>query len=620
MNGNGAGWRPLSIPAAEVNRALSTSAFAKLARVHFLSFAGDALVAIALASSLFFSVDPSAARWRILLYLLLTIAPFAVVAPLIGPAMDRARGGHRLMIVGTAVTRSIVAFLMIGPLATDSLLIFPEAFVMLVMNKSYQVAKSAVVPSTVSNDSELVEANSKLQLLSAIAGFAGAIPGGILMLFGPSWVIGFAGFVFAAAMVAALTLPPTQVASEPAGDAEKAELRGGGVVLASSAMGVLRGIVGFSAFLLAFALRGDTPVPEFGASAGKFVGAAVPWLIEKVPEPAPGPPPAWHLGVVLALSVVGGLIGASLAPRLRRVMREESILIGSLAVAAGAGVLTAFTAGLGGMSLLALAVGITATAGKQAFDSIVQRDAPDANYGRSFARFEARFQLIWVLGALIPVALDIPPQVGGVVVAGAAGFAAISYVFGLKTMRGEDPGPRWLFGWLPLRPKYQGGPRLVPPADPPADTTAGRPPPGPIQKSVSLFSSLWRVGGSPGAARGPTAAPPVPDASAKGRHRRARTSRAVTPPPSPQPPPAPAHIPTTQPPPPSPQPPPTQGPVVPESWLYDQPEQGQETLPLEGMGDGPGPDPSAPTVEQHSPGGDEVGDDQLGLWSERPDP
>ncbi|KAA0233166.1 MAG: hypothetical protein JJLCMIEE_02760 [Acidimicrobiales bacterium] len=615
VTGDGTGWRPLRIPAGEVNRAFTTSAFAKLARVHFLSFAGDALVAIALASSLFFSVDPSAARWRILLYLLLTIAPFAVVAPLIGPAMDRARGGHRLMIVGTALTRSIVAFLMIGPLAADSLLVFPEAFVMLVMNKSYQVAKSAVVPTTVSNDSELVEANSKLQLLSAIAGFAGAIPGGILMLFGPAWVIGFAGFVFAATMVAALTLPSTQVAAEPAGDAEKAELRGGGVILASSAMGVLRGVVGFSTFLLAFALRGDTPVPEFGASAGKFVGAAVPWLIEEVPEPVPGPPPAWHLGVVLALSVVGGLIGASLAPRLRRVMREENILIGSLVVAAGAGVLAAFTAGLGGMSLLALAVGVTATAGKQAFDSIVQRDAPDANYGRSFARFEARFQLIWVLGALIPVALDIPPQIGGVVVAGAAGFAAVSYLLGLRTLQGEDPGPRWLFGRLPLRPRYQGGPRLVPPADPPADTTAGRPPPGPIQKSVSLFSSLWRVGSSTHA-RGPAVTPPVPDTSSKSRRRRGRTGPAP-----PQPPPPPRQPPSPQGRPRSPRPPAHGPPVVPESWLYDQPERGQETLPLDGMGGGSGLDPPAPTVEQPDPGDDEVGDpDQLDLWAERPDP
>ena len=42
---------------------------------------------------------------------------------------------------------------------------------------------------------------------------------------------------------------------------------------------------------------------------------------------------------------------------------------------------------------------------KLAFDSLVQRDAPDANRGRSFARFETRFQLVWVIGALLPLLL-----------------------------------------------------------------------------------------------------------------------------------------------------------------------------------------------------------------------
>ena len=35
----------------------------------------DAMVAVALAGSIFFSIDPSAARWRVALYLVLTIAP-----------------------------------------------------------------------------------------------------------------------------------------------------------------------------------------------------------------------------------------------------------------------------------------------------------------------------------------------------------------------------------------------------------------------------------------------------------------------------------------------------------------------------------------------------------------
>ena len=41
----------------------------------------DALVAMALAGSLFFDLDPNEARWKVFLYLALTMAPLAIVAP-----------------------------------------------------------------------------------------------------------------------------------------------------------------------------------------------------------------------------------------------------------------------------------------------------------------------------------------------------------------------------------------------------------------------------------------------------------------------------------------------------------------------------------------------------------
>ena len=52
--------------------------------MHAVSTLGDALVAVALAGTLFFAVPVAAARPRVALYLLLTVAPFAVVAPLLG--------------------------------------------------------------------------------------------------------------------------------------------------------------------------------------------------------------------------------------------------------------------------------------------------------------------------------------------------------------------------------------------------------------------------------------------------------------------------------------------------------------------------------------------------------
>ncbi|UDY37881.1 hypothetical protein [Dermatobacter hominis] len=419
------------------------SPFGRLALTHVLSLAGDALVAMSLAGSLFFDVDPSEARWKIGAYLLFTMAPFALVGPLIGPAMDRAKGGHRAVLVGSAVGRAVVAFLMIGSVSGDSLLLFPEAFVMLVLAKTYQVAKAAIVPTVVDSDAGLVEANSKLQLISGLAGFAAGIPGGLLLLvIGPSAVVFLAALAFGAAVIAALRVPATTIAAEPAGDQEKAELRSAGVLSAASAMGTLRAVVGFVTFLLAFALRGGEKVAELGTGLGRVAGA-VPSGTELSPGDAIAPPggtPAWHFGVIVALSVAGGLVGAAVAPFVRRAIREELLLLGSLGLGVVAGLSGALMAGLSGQAMLAFFIAIAASAGKQAFDAVVQRDAPDANRGRSFARFESRFQVAWVLGAFIPVVVPLPTRIGGWFVALLTLAAAVFFAIGMKAVgRGEAP-------------------------------------------------------------------------------------------------------------------------------------------------------------------------------------
>src|SRR5438874_8268983 len=130
---------------------------------------------MALAGSLFFSISPSAARGRVFAYLMLTMAPFAVVAPLLGPALDRRRGGRRTMMILSASGRALVSISMANHL--QSAWIFPEAFALLVMSKAHMVTKSALVPTTVASESELVEANARLAILSVIAGFIAALPG-----------------------------------------------------------------------------------------------------------------------------------------------------------------------------------------------------------------------------------------------------------------------------------------------------------------------------------------------------------------------------------------------------------------------------------------------------------
>jgi hypothetical protein len=437
-----AGWQSLSTPRrapGDAKSAFAPSGFARLARVHALSTAVDTLVATSLAGSLFFSIPTGEARGRVALYLLLTIAPFALVGPLMGPALDRMPGGRRLLVIGTGLGRAVTCLVMARHV--DSLLLFPEAFVILVLGKAYAIARSALVPTVVDSDEELVNANSRLALLGGFSGFAVALPGAIVLkVAGAEWVLLMAALLGVAQAAVATKLPRTQVAAEPAGEAEEAELRSAGVVHASEAMGVLRGVVGFLTFLLAFALRGggdDTPIPV-GLALGRAFRSVAGFPVTAA-ESASGGSPTWHFGVVIVASVIGGLVGAVVAPRLRHSMPEERILEGALVATIAGGLLAAVLGGLLGAALVAGTVGFSAASGKLAFDAIVQRDAPDANRGRSFAAFETRFQLIWVIGGFIPVVVPMPARIGFLVVAGAAAFALLGF---LRSRRRSVRRPR----------------------------------------------------------------------------------------------------------------------------------------------------------------------------------
>lgn len=394
------------------------------------------MFAIGLAGSVFFSLDFNSARWRVALYLVLTIAPFAVATPLIGPMIDRIKGGRRWIIVGSMAARAILSFFVVRHLS--SLLFYPEAFMMLVLGKVYTISKSAIVPSTVRSGDELVEANSKLTVISAIAVVVAAGPAGLLLkVGGPGWSLGLAALVFAVATGFALQLPRVSVAEAPADQAEREELRGAGITLASSAMALVRGIVGFLAFMLAFDFKN-------------------------------GGAPLWYLGVVAATAQIGFFLGAIAAPRVRHVANEEQIIIGTLVTITIAGFLTSFMGGLQGAALLSAMVGATSSAARQAFDAIVQRDAPDANRGRTFARFEMRFQLIWVVGALLPIVIPIPSELGFSVIAIAALFALVSYSLGLRHLRQ---------GRVPVRRKVLRRRRNDPVA-PPGSAAPASPPAG----------------------------------------------------------------------------------------------------------------------------------------------
>lgn len=389
-----AGFRPGTEEGA---RAFIITPFTRMARAHAVGAVADAMVAASLAGSLFFAAPGGEARGPVFRYLIITMLPFSLLSPLIGPLIDRMHGGHRLMVIGSAALRGVAAWLMAASVNDGDFVFFLYALVLLVFQKGYAVARSALTPTLVVDDGELVRANSKLALLSGVASVVGVLPAGILIqLFGAQWSLRLAMIVYFSAAVMALRISPVRVADDEADEAERIELRGATIFMAGSAMGLIRGSVGFMMFLIAFSLS-DGGKPTFAMAV---VGAAM-----------------------AAFQQIGNLV----APRLRSMTEEENLLSGVLALMLACGLASLVLGEVTGGVLIGASVGFAAGVGKLAFDSILQRDAPDANRGRAFARFETRFQITWVIGAALPVGLTLSATTGYLLLFGTALFAFSGY-------------------------------------------------------------------------------------------------------------------------------------------------------------------------------------------------
>jgi hypothetical protein len=426
------------------SRTYALNPFGRLVAAQAASMVGDACLTVSLAGSIFFTQPVGQSRTQVLLYLLLTIAPFAVVGPIIGPALDRSRAGRRTLMAVGCFGRAAVCFLMVGNL--DSLFLFPLAFVALVLSKGHAVAKSALLPAVVKDEHALVEANSRLSLVSVVASVVGGLPAAACVyLFDARVSLVFGTAVFALAGVLCMKIPAAGRPSTVETEEERQELAAPSIVFAGTAMAVLRGCVGFLTFQLAFILKGSGQ-------------------------------PAWFFGVVLAVSALGGFLGVIATPIMRRRLKEETILAGALVVPAVVALFAARDGGRVGSVAIAFAIAIGAASGRIAFDSLLQRDGPEHLRGRAFARFETRFQLAWCAGALIPVALlDVLTRRSGFfLLAIVLGFAGLSYVGGLRARHQWGPHGRPTADpeVLPPTPEPQR-----PPPPRPARRDPGNPPP-----------------------------------------------------------------------------------------------------------------------------------------------
>ena len=369
------------------------------------NFAVDAAMAVALANTLFFAAATSESKGKVALYLLITIAPFAVIAPLIGPALDRLQHGRRVALAASFGLRTLLAVVLILNYdgATGSFppwVLYPCALGMMVLSKSFSVLRSAVTPRVMPPTIDLVRVNSRLTMFGLLGGtmVGGAVasglefacttlfdlPGALLVVIAvtiagvwlsmriPSWVEITAGEVPA-------TLSYHDTATRPihrqrAPEAVRQPL-GRNIITALWGNCTIKAMVGFL-FLY----------PAFVAKTHDASG----WQQLQM------------LGLIGAAAAIGNFAGNFTAARLK--LGRPSVLVVRCTIAVTVAALAAAVSGK--LLVAALAALITAGASaiaKASLDASLQDDLPEESRASAFGRSESALQLAWVLGGALGV-------------------------------------------------------------------------------------------------------------------------------------------------------------------------------------------------------------------------
>ena len=399
----------------------SESGLTRLIWNQVLSFAADAMVTVALAGTVFFSAAQSEQKGNVLSYLLITMAPFAVVAPVIGPLLDRFQHGRRWALAGTAFGRAVLAALMALHF-TNLLLLFPLALGSLVLSKAYSVLRAAAAPRLVPAGMTLVSANARLSMFGlCAAATGGAFVAAVIKTSGSypagMWV---AAIAFSTTGYFSLRLPkevdsasaarrhpeepprPQRVRRVP----PLARIRlwvGRGfdahVMTAIKAASLLRWTAGFLTMFLAF-------------------------YIEKTSH---GTDAALSLGGVGLAAGGGGFVGTVAGARLRMGHPHVVVVVcAAVSAAACAGAAIAFSLPV---ATVAMAVSSAANAlGKLSLDAVIQRDVSETLRSSAFARSETFLQLGWVVGAAVALLLPADRGVLGLSVAAVVLTGSVAFI------------------------------------------------------------------------------------------------------------------------------------------------------------------------------------------------
>jgi MFS family permease len=396
----------------------------RLIEVHALHNAGDAVVAVALAGSLFFTLPTGEARGQVALFLLLTLLPFSVLAPLVGPFLDRYRHGRRWAIGTTMGLRAVLCVLLALSLDEASWWQFPAALLILIASKAYNVTRSAATPRLLPEEMSLTSANGRMSM-AGVVGAAVAVPvAALLSTVGPQWALGLGVLVFLVGGLLAVRLPARvdstrgeeEVPISEFTDVHQRRRIPREVVIALRANAGLRMLSGFLTIYMAFLLREQ-------------------------------PPPGWEssytvlIGLVAAAAGLGSALGTFLGARTRSVPPMTMVKV-ALIVDVLFALVTAVNFGMVTLLLLSVVVGTCQQLGKFALDATIQEKVRERRRTSVFGRSETLIQVSWVVGGGLGVLLPIDATVGMGVV---AGLLTVWLVLVLNGARGgaavSDAGP-----------------------------------------------------------------------------------------------------------------------------------------------------------------------------------
>ncbi|GAB2715205.1 MFS transporter [Nocardia thraciensis] len=356
------------------------------------NFALDAAIAVALANTLFFSAASAESKSKVALYLLITIAPFAVIAPLIGPLLDRLQHGRRVALASSFAARIVIALLLI--FNVDTWALYPLALCMMILSKSFSVLKSAVTPRVLPPDIDLVRTNSRLTvfglvggtlgaggvagLVAAVAGSPGALvfaaliaaAGAYLSLRIPSWVEVTEGEVPATLGYHADTAVPDSGQSSAVKPNRRRQPLGRAVVTGLWGNGAIRVLTGFLTFYVAFVAKSTEHRPVQQAAM---------------------------LGVVGAAAAVGNFVGNASGARMK-LGRPSLIVVVCAAACTGVALFATITDNLLGAAVAALVASGASALAKVSLDASIQDDLPPESIASGFGRSETVLQLAWVVG------------------------------------------------------------------------------------------------------------------------------------------------------------------------------------------------------------------------------